>query len=680
MSFKNKLVAAFALAVLVLPGVSLAQTQSTMSIAQMQSLLASLIAQVQVLQAQLAAMQQNNVAATSSSTHSCPAWGCNGPAPIVPPISKISTSTVSTTTIPTVTVLSPNGGEVWHPGETHTITWTTAGVSSTALMQIGLRDSRHDPNTGAGEQTIVSSTINTGSYSWAVPQQPMNGGGAGVYSIVVYLAGTKPVADTSDALFTITGAPVNPGSSSGIFVNPETITLGQSASVSWRVSPTISPLPSGWGTVNCSVSGPGLNMTGTAGMSGSTSVKPTQLGVMEYQLQCSGAGVNYQASDEVTVLAPVPTANISATPASLTLGSSTTVTWSSKDAASCNVTGAGITAANATATSSSQSIMPLAAGTITYTIACKGSTGVVASSSATVTVAPKAVVHVPSVTMTASPSTVTLGQSSTIYWNVTDAATCNFTGAWSGAAAPAIVISPRDNTNSGNLAVKPTSTGTYTYGLICSNASGATSSGSATVTVTPSSSVSGPAPTVSAWFTPASIMLGSSTVLSWTSSNAKTCDIQGDWNDSSLNGTRTITPTATGTISSTVNCYNVGGVKVSSTASVVVTPKMIQVIVTIPGKCSNPSAACQASQSACISGASCSVGRCTDQVTCSNVPTNFGGCGGVWNAGCNGVWTPPATTTKMQPASAATTNNQTAIASQSLQGLLDQLSNLLKSL
>jgi hypothetical protein len=79
---------------------------------------------------------------------------------------------------------------------------------------------------------------------------------------------------------------------------------------------------------------------------------------------------------------PVATASLSANPTSITAGGSSTLTWSSTNAASCTAGGAW---SGTKATSSSQSVSPTA--TSTYTMTCTGAGGTSSPSSATVTVA-----------------------------------------------------------------------------------------------------------------------------------------------------------------------------------------------------------------------------------------------------------------------------------------------------
>ncbi|MBI3273566.1 MAG: peptidoglycan-binding protein [Candidatus Colwellbacteria bacterium] len=125
-----------------------------------------------------------------------------------------------------ITVLSPNGGETLIAGQTYQIRWTTSGVEANQKVQIGLRDIRYDPNLDSGEQTLVYSMDNTKSYFWAVPQQPMNGGGINVYKIIVYLRGTEGIADSSDAPFSIVGSTNLPPTISGVS-GPTVLKVGE---------------------------------------------------------------------------------------------------------------------------------------------------------------------------------------------------------------------------------------------------------------------------------------------------------------------------------------------------------------------------------------------------------------------------------------------------------------------
>lgn len=95
-------------------------------------------------------------------------------------------------------------------------------------------------------------------------------------------------------------------------------------------------------------------------------------------IQCRttlGEGTAYTVVD---LLPPPPTATLTANPASLTLGTGTTLTWSTTDATSCNATGAWSGGLNVP--SGTQTEIPSQAGSYTYTMECSGPGGNVSAS------------------------------------------------------------------------------------------------------------------------------------------------------------------------------------------------------------------------------------------------------------------------------------------------------------
>lgn len=110
----------------------------------------------------------------------------------------------STPLIPSsITLTSPNGGEQWETSETHIINWASSGYNPNASIQIGLRDTRYDPNIDKGEITITNTT-NTGNYSWTIPSTIKAGS---FFKIVIYIDGGGPKkSDLSDSYFQITQA------------------------------------------------------------------------------------------------------------------------------------------------------------------------------------------------------------------------------------------------------------------------------------------------------------------------------------------------------------------------------------------------------------------------------------------------------------------------------------------
>lgn len=78
-------------------------------------------------------------------------------------------------------------------------------------------------------------------------------------------------------------------------------------------------------------------------------------------------------------------------------------------------------------------------------------------------------------------------------------------------------------------------------------------------------------PTVQIAAGAASITLGQSTALTWSSTNAISCTASGDWSGSrAVNGTQTVTPAANGTSTYTLSCSGFGGNTANASASVTV--------------------------------------------------------------------------------------------------------------
>ena len=158
-----------------------------------------------------------------------------------------------------------------------------------------------------------------------------------------------------------------------------------------------------------------------------------------------------------------PSVSLSATPTDVTFGGSILLTWSSVNTTSC-------TASNsvsnndwrgnksASAASANATLGNLTA-TGTYTLTCSGSSGS-ASKSVTITVNPPTL---PSVSLSASPTTVLSGASSTLTWYSTNVTSCTASGDWTGSKG----VSGQLSTGALNA--------TKSYTLTCTGINGSTS-------------------------------------------------------------------------------------------------------------------------------------------------------------------------------------------------------------
>jgi len=163
----------------------------------------------------------------------------------------------------------------------------------------------------------------------------------------------------------------------------------------------------------------------------------------------------------------------------------------------------------------------------------------------------------PTVSISANPSTIILGNSTTLTWSSTNATSCTGVGSnnggWNGSTRTASGSSPYTTT--------PGSTGSAYFELDCSGPGG---SGSASTTVT----VNAPAvPTAWISASPTAIFLGNPTTLTWSSNNADYCtgvgSNNGGWNGSTRTASGsspyTTTPGAMGTAYFELDCYNDNG-------------------------------------------------------------------------------------------------------------------------
>jgi hypothetical protein len=274
---------------------------------------------------------------------------------------------------------------------------------------------------------------------------------------------------------------------------------------------------------------------------------------------------NFALAPRGTVTAPpsnpAPTLSLSASPTSVASGSSSTLTWSSSNATSCTASG-GWTGSKAT--SGSQSSGALTSNT-TFTLQCTGAGGSV-SRSATVTITtptpppPPPPAGAPTVSITANPTSVASGGSSTLTWLSTNATSCTASGGWSGSKA---ISGTQSMTNL---------TANRTFTLACTG-SGGTTSASATVTVTstPPPPTPPPAPpTVDLMATSSSVTSGTGTSLSWTSTNATSCSAGGGWSGSQATSGTAMTGALTSTTTFQLTCTGAGGTQ-SDSVTVTVT-------------------------------------------------------------------------------------------------------------
>jgi len=243
---------------------------------------------------------------------------------------------------------------------------------------------------------------------------------------------------------------------------------------------------------------------------------------------------------------PAPTCTLSATPTSIPQGSAATIVWNTTNATSVTITGAG-----AVGVSGSRLVTPTQ--TTTYTLTATGASGTV-NCTTTVTVVPPT--PQPTCALSANPTSIVSGNSTTLNWQTTNASYVAINGIGAVAA-------------SGYWGVTPTQTTTY---VLTATGNGGTVTCQATVTVVPNTP-SSPSCTLS--IANNTLSQGQSTTLTWSSTNTTSMTIdQGVGSVNPSAGSTTITPSSSRTYTATasgpggtvtcaasvsVNIYHYGG-------------------------------------------------------------------------------------------------------------------------
>ncbi len=239
--------------------------------------------------------------------------------------------------------------------------------------------------------------------------------GSTAYGITCYGTYTGSVSGMTSVAVT------SPPPTVSISASPNPTSYNGSATLSW----------SSTNATSCTAYA-GQGFSGAKATSGSQTISNLTASQM-FLILCSGAGGSAWGSTFVTVLSPpVPTASISANPASISQGNSSNLVWSSTNATSCTASGAW---SGSRATLGSQSTGTLYS-TQTYYLQCSGAGGTSNLASATVTVSSPPTVDIKA-NGSDGPIQIPYNSSSTLSWSSTNATSCTASGAWSGSKATA---------------------------------------------------------------------------------------------------------------------------------------------------------------------------------------------------------------------------------------------------
>jgi PKD repeat protein len=316
----------------------------------------------------------------------------------------------------------------------------------------------------------------------------------------------------------------SPAPTATFSASPTSITAGQSSTLTWTST----------NATSVSID----NGVGSQAVNGSVSVSPAS--TTTYTLTATGPGGTTTKTATVTVTQPAPTATFSASPTSINAGQSSTLTWSSTNATSISIdNGVGSKPASGTA-----SVSPTT--TTTYTLTATGPGGTI-TKTATVTVVQPA----PTISFSATPSNIAAGQGSSLVWNTTNATSVSIDN---GVGAQPV---------SGSVTVNPLTTTTYT---LTATGPGGTLTSQATVTVSNR-------PSITFVATPASIVNGSSSTLTWLVTNSTSVSIDNGIGPQSASGSMSVSPSQTTTY--TLTATGPGGTSTAAAMVTIVVPPTI---------------------------------------------------------------------------------------------------------
>ncbi|MCX7062518.1 MAG: hypothetical protein NTZ11_16720 [Gammaproteobacteria bacterium] len=341
--------------------------------------------------------------------------------------------------------------------------------------------------------------------------------------------------------------------------NPSSIVSGNRATVSWNATNADS--------CTYELSG-ALADVGSGGASGAIEYAFPDAGEARFDLSCTGAGGRTgTTSASITIGTPLPlTVTAAWSPTTIFSAGSSTLTWTSENAAACTGTYAGIRNDTGPVDASGSFVFQPgnAAGTQTFTLECAGVDGEVESTTATLTV--NAVV--PTVSASWVSPTIRVGETPFVMWSSTDALACE------GSFAGLVNNAPFAVDASGMTAVSLPfdMAGTVDFTLSCVGAGGGRASTTARLTVNAIT------PTVSASWVSPSIRVGETPFVTWSSTDALACEASFDGlvnnapfavEASGMTAVSLPFDTA-GIVDFTLSCVGPGGGRASTTARLTV--------------------------------------------------------------------------------------------------------------
>ena len=236
-----------------------------------------------------------------------------------------------------------------------------------------------------------------------------------------------------------------------------------------------------------------------------------------------------------------PTVTINATPTSVLSGRTSIISWESDGADSCILSGGNIMGSGTTNDSPGVTTNPITTNT-TYKVTCTDSgTGTSTSKSVTVTVTS----NLPTITvLTATPSSIVSGSTSSIHWEATNANSCTSAGGGG-------------NGTTGTFTT-PVLTTSTNYTVTCTNSAGTVSS-FVTVTVTNNGGGNPGIPVVTVVANPPTIPFNTASTIFWSSTGTNDYCVAPSANSTGTDQTGSfVTPLLLKDTSFSVKCDNGG--------------------------------------------------------------------------------------------------------------------------
>jgi len=248
--------------------------------------------------------------------------------------------------------------------------------------------------------------------------------------------------------------------------------INQPITISWNSN--TAPCTSASGTGYDGWGGKSLQTAGTV-----TLTEPSA-GSYFYQLRCGVPPLFADASVTVNFIAAAPP-QLQASASSVLAGQHVRLSWSSSDGSTCNAGGgaAGDGWAGSLAASGSVDVRETGVATYTYLLTCGAAPQV--STQVVFTSPPPAPQQTlpPTVSLTASASSITAGQSVTLTYTAANADSCTGTGGGAGDNWPSSTL----NVSGATRTVTEATPGSYTYTITCTRTGFAAVTSSVTVAV-----------------------------------------------------------------------------------------------------------------------------------------------------------------------------------------------------